>query len=145
MHVLQLLFPPLHFALLLLVFVFQFPFLVEQFILPLNQNFLFLGLGFLARLLDDAACQIIGVTYALRAQVALNKTACKQTGKKNAGNAQAEKKYADGHNSSSRYVDGRMSDCLPRRPPDRGERPRDGTTAWSGNKGRVRKPRKRSA
>lgn len=53
------------FAFPFLEFVFQLALLIKEIILALKQNFFFLGLSLLARLLHNALGQVIGIADAL--------------------------------------------------------------------------------
>ena len=80
----ELAFTRLDFALALLELVFHFALLVEKVILPLNQNFLFLRLRFLSRLLDYALGKLVGVAEALCRRPALHDSADQQASDKDA-------------------------------------------------------------
>ena len=80
--VLQLLLTVLESAFLLLAFRFKGMLLAENFILPLQQNFLFLSLGLLAGLFHDAMSQVVGFTDAFAGHMTLYENAEKRTGHK---------------------------------------------------------------
>ena len=70
---LQFAIPDFEFALAFLELVLQLPFLIEKFILPLQEDFFFLRLRFLAGFFDDACGQFLGIANAFGAHMSVER------------------------------------------------------------------------
>ena len=110
-HILEFFLAAFQFALLFLVFIFHFSLLVEQFVLTLDKNFLFLGLGLFTGFFHDALGQIIGVADAFVAEMALKPEAEPRAAENGEDDADGKKENAD-HAASPGYVDGLKPDML---------------------------------